>query len=81
MQRRLERAIEELRFGEVEGIFDLMITNDCVEPAYKMLRDFIVEVNAYLDLFSISLDLIFCLSSFLSSLFQDIEALKKIRGM
>lgn len=46
MQRRLERAIEELRFGEVEGIFDLMITNESVDPAYQMLRDFIVEVIA-----------------------------------
>lgn len=54
IKRRLDRAIEELRFGEIQGMFDLTITNDDFEKAYEMLRDFIVE---------------------------DIEALKRTRGM
>jgi len=43
IKRRLDRAIEELRFGEIEGMFDLTITNDEFEKAYEMLRNFIVE--------------------------------------
>ncbi|KAI2804579.1 hypothetical protein BLOT_003566 [Blomia tropicalis] len=54
IKRRLDKAIEELRFGEIEGIFDLTITNDDFEQAYEVLRSFIVE---------------------------DVEALKRIRGM
>lgn len=45
IKRRLDRAIEEMRFGEIEGMFDLTITNDDVEKAYEMLRNFIVEVD------------------------------------
>ncbi len=45
IKRRLDRAIEELRFGEIQGMFDLTITNDDFEKAYEMLRDFIVEVR------------------------------------
>ena len=45
IKRRLDRAIEELRFGELEGMFDLTITNDDFERAYEMLRNFIVEVT------------------------------------
>ena len=45
IKRRLDKAIEELRFGEIEGIFDLTITNDNFEEAYELLRNFIVEVR------------------------------------
>ena len=45
IKRRLDRAIEELRFGEIEGMFDLTITNEDFERAYEMLRGFIVEVT------------------------------------
>ena len=45
IKRRLDRAIEELRFGELEGMFGLTITNDDFERAYEMLRNFIVEVT------------------------------------
>ena len=44
LRQRLDRAIEELRFGEIEGMFDLIITNDDIDKAYSILREFIVEV-------------------------------------
>ncbi|KAH9413304.1 hypothetical protein DERP_007780 [Dermatophagoides pteronyssinus] len=47
VQQRLQRAIEELKFGEIEGMFDLIITNDDIEKAYSILRQFILnEVEA-----------------------------------
>lgn len=54
IQQRLTRALEELKFGEIEGMFDLIITNDDIEKAYSILRQFIVN---------------------------EVEALKKSRGM
>ncbi|KPM03179.1 guanylate kinase-like protein 1 [Sarcoptes scabiei] len=54
LRRRLDRAIDELRFGQIEGMFDLIITNDDIDQAYSILREFVVE---------------------------DVEALKKSRGM
>ncbi|OTF82259.1 guanylate kinase-like protein, partial [Euroglyphus maynei] len=47
VQQRLTRAIEELKFGEIDGMFDLIITNDDIERAYSILRKFVLnEVEA-----------------------------------
>jgi guanylate kinase len=44
IQRRLKRAIDEMQFGETNGVFDLTIINDRIDDAYNDLRQFIVEV-------------------------------------
>ncbi|CAG2158656.1 unnamed protein product [Oppiella nova] len=47
IQRRLKRAIDEMQFGETNGVFDLTIINDRIDDAYNDLRQFIVEdINA-----------------------------------
>ena len=74
LRRRLDRAIEELRFGEIEGMFDLVITNDHLDTAYETLRSFIVEVCLCLKLILYEKCLIFNIK-------QDIEALKRTRAL
>jgi guanylate kinase len=54
VKKRLDRATVELDYGREPGNFDALVVNDCVEQAYRSLRDFIL---------------------------QDIEELKKSRGM
>jgi len=47
IQRRLKRAIDEMKFSEANGIFDLTIINDAIDEAYNELREFIVQdINA-----------------------------------
>lgn len=43
LARRLSVARKEITYGEVEGNFDLIITNDDVERAYTELKDFLIR--------------------------------------
>ena len=42
LKKRLDKAREELAFGEVPGNFDVVIVNDDLEEAYKKLREFVL---------------------------------------
>ena len=42
LKRRLDKAREELAFGEEPGNFDVVIVNDDLEEAYKKLREFVL---------------------------------------
>ena len=42
LKRRLDKAREELAFGEAPGNFDVVIVNDDLEEAYKKLREFVL---------------------------------------
>ncbi len=42
LQKRLDTAKAEMAFGEQEGNFDIIITNDELEKAYQELRQFIL---------------------------------------
>jgi len=42
IKKRLNKAREELQFGEEKGNFDVVIVNDDLEDAYKMLREFVL---------------------------------------
>ena len=44
IQRRLQRAIDELQFCQTNEAFDLTIVNDSIEDAYNQLRQFILQV-------------------------------------
>ncbi|UYV75397.1 hypothetical protein LAZ67_13000125, partial [Cordylochernes scorpioides] len=40
---RLARAEEELKYGEMPGNFELILTNDKIEEAYKYLRKYLLK--------------------------------------
>ena len=42
LKKRLDKAREELAFGEEPGNFDVIIVNDDLEEAYKKLREFVL---------------------------------------
>lgn len=44
LQRRLSASRNELLYGETQGNFDLVVTNDLLETAYATLRDYIIPV-------------------------------------
>ena len=46
LQRRLATALEDLKYSEKEGTFDLIIVNDDIDVARKSLRDFILPFIA-----------------------------------
>ena len=41
LQKRLARAVTDIKFGEEEGNFDLYLVNDDLETAYRELEDFL----------------------------------------
>ena len=41
LQKRLARAVTDIKFGEEEGNFDLYLVNDDLDRAYKQLEDFL----------------------------------------
>ena len=41
LQKRLARAVTDIKFGEEEGNFDLYLVNDDLERAYRELEDFL----------------------------------------
>ncbi|XP_054155081.1 guanylate kinase-like [Oppia nitens] len=43
IQNRLRRATDEMEFGEMNGVFDLVIVNNEIEEAYNELKQFIVQ--------------------------------------
>jgi len=49
IRRRLERAKDELEFGEVKGNFDTVIVNDEIEEAYLALKSFLMDDMKQLD--------------------------------
>ena len=71
LSERLTRAGEELAFGDVPGNFDLVIVNDDVDQAYASLRNFVLRVGLPVR----------SSHAFLTLLLQDVEDLKKSRGM
>lgn len=42
LKKRLDKAREELAFGEEPGNFDVIIVNDDLEECYKKLREFVL---------------------------------------
>ncbi len=42
LSRRMETAKRELVYGEKEGNFDVVITNDDLDKAYAQLREFVL---------------------------------------
>ena len=43
VQNRLQQAVKELEFSEVEGVHDRIIVNDNLDRAYKELDEFIMS--------------------------------------
>ncbi|MCL4136149.1 UNVERIFIED_CONTAM: hypothetical protein GTU68_013990 [Idotea baltica] len=43
LSRRLTVATKEMAFGEEEGNFDLIVTNDDVDRAYEELKQFLIK--------------------------------------
>ena len=41
LQKRLARAVADIKFGEEKGNFDLYLVNDDLETAYRELEDFL----------------------------------------
>ena len=41
LQKRLARAVTDIKFGEEKGNFDLYLVNDDLETAYRELEDFL----------------------------------------
>lgn len=48
LRNRLNRASEEIRFSQVEGMFDLIIENNCVDQAYQALESLLMPVSCVL---------------------------------
>ncbi|OQR78093.1 guanylate kinase-like [Tropilaelaps mercedesae] len=43
LNKRLNRAVEELKYGEQEGNFDVVIVNDNLKVAYETLENFLIK--------------------------------------